>query len=113
MLIGGTGTHLGIVYPETSYYEVEATVFLMEAGHPYLVQTGTGVFVAANGDKFEAMWWAKISLPDRNWVGEFEIIPGSGTGKFEGVSGLLQAVGQANPVEHKNCWTTEGYLEFE
>jgi len=113
MLIGGTGTHLGIVYPETSYYEVESTVFVMEAGHPFFLQSGTGKFVAANGDKFEVTWWAKISLPDRNWVGEFEIIPGSGTGKFEGVSGLLPAVGQANPAEHKNCWTTEGYLEFE
>ena len=113
MLIGGNGTHLGIVYPETSYYEVDSTVFVMEDGHPFFLQSGTGKFVAANGDKFEVTWWAKISLPDRNWVGEFEIIPGSGTGKFEGVSGLLPAVGQANPAEHKNCWTTEGYLEFE
>lgn len=112
MLISGTGTHLGRVYPETSYYEVGSTVFLVESSHPYLNQSGTGKMVAANGDSFEVTWWAKISLPDRNWVGEFEVITGSGTGKFEGMSGVFESVGQANMEEHLNCWTSEGYMQY-
>ena len=112
MIISGTGTHLGRVDPEASYYEVEATVFLLETGHPYLVQSGTGKMTAANGDSFEFTWEAKISLPDRNWVGEFDIIPGTGTGKFLGCSGLFDSFGQANLEEHRNCWTAEGYILY-
>jgi len=97
MIIGGTGSHLGIVTDSgTSYYEVEDSEFMMEAGHPFLKQWGTGILVAANGDSFEWTWWVKSSLPDRNWAGEFEIIPGSGTGKFEGSSGIFEGIGQAN-----------------
>lgn len=113
MIIGGTGSHLGRVWDSgTSYYDVEGNEVLMEGGHPFLRQSGTGILVAANGDSFEWTWWAKISIPDRNWTGEFEIIPGSGTGKFEGSSGKLEAIGQANPAEHINCWTFNGYIEF-
>lgn len=113
MIISGTGSHLGRVMDSgTSYYEVENCAFLPEAGHPFLWQWGTGILVAANGDSFEWTWWAKISLPDRNWVGEFEIIAGSGTGKFEGSSGIFEGIGQANPEEHMNCWTDEGYIVY-
>lgn len=111
-LMRGTGTHLGNLDPEASYYETESTVFFMEAGHPFLVQSGIGEFVGANGDSFGVTWWAKISLPDRNWVGEFVVIPGSGTGKFGGISGILESIGQANPEEHTNCFTSDGYIQY-
>ena len=114
MIISGTGTHLGRVDGSgTSYYEVDNTQFVPENGLPFMMQSGTGKMVAANGDSFEFTWWAKISLLDRKWVGEFEIIPGSGTGKFEGSSGSFESVGQADPVEHINCWFSEGYLIYE
>lgn len=117
MIISGTATHLGNVDSETSYYEVDNTVFgvdMLEDGpHPFLVQSGTGKLTAANGDSFEYTWWAKISLLDRKYAGDFEIIPGSGTGKFTGSSGLLEGVGQADPVEHINCFTLDGYMAYE
>jgi hypothetical protein len=112
MIVSGTGTHLGRINPETSYYTVEAMQFLIEAGHPFLIQSGTAKMTGANGDSFEFTWWAKISLPDRNYTGEFEIIPGTGTGKFLGCSGLFDVVGKADPVEHINCWTCEGYIQY-
>ncbi|HPG34627.1 MAG TPA: hypothetical protein PLM34_12280 [Lentimicrobium sp.] len=114
MIISGNGTHLGRVDGSgTSYYEVEGTEFMVEDSKPLLFQYGTGILVAANGDSFEFTWWVKSYLPEQIWAGEFEITPGSGTGKFQGISGILPSNGQANSVEHINCWTSEGFIEFE
>lgn len=116
LIVSGTATHLGKVDSETSYYVVDNTVFgvdvLDDGPYPYLMQSGTGKFAAANGDSFELTWWAKISLLDRKWVGEMEIIPGSGTGKFTGSSGLFEGVGQGDPVERINRWTLDGYIQY-
>lgn len=116
MIISGNATHLGKVDSETSYYEVDNTVFGVDVfddgPHPYLRQSGTGKMTAANGDSFEFTWWAKISLTDRNWKGDFTLIPGSGKGKFDGSSGSFESIGQADPVEHRNCWTSEGYIQY-
>ena len=114
MVISGTGTHLGSVAGSgTSYYEVDGTDFMVEESKPLLYQYGTGILVGANGDSFEFTWWVKSYLPEQNWEGEFEITPGSGTGKFLGISGVLPSIGQATSVEHINCWTSEGFIEFE
>lgn len=116
MDISGTGSHLGRVRDSgTSYYIVnkDKNAFKLIDGKPFLRQEGDGKLVAANGDSFELTWWADISLLDRSWVGQFEIIPGSGTGKFTGSSGEFDAIGQANEVEKINCWTCEGYLVYE
>lgn len=77
MIISGTCTHPGIIDSETSHYKVEAMQLLIETGHPFLMQPGTAKLTAANGDSFEFTCWAKISLPDRNYVREFEVIPGT------------------------------------
>lgn len=113
MTIGGNGTHLGIVGDSgTSYYHLETFTAFWENGTLFFNQAGYGKLVAANGDSFEFKFWAKIST-DHSWVGEIVLIPGSGTGKFTGCSGVIGCIGQSNPVEKINRWISEGYIQYE
>ena len=108
-IIGGNGTHLGKLNSEKSFYDVATFEFIIEDDNPYLIQTGNGFWVAANGDNINYEWRAKATL-DLHYTGEIEFQ--SGTGKFEGCSGTLYMVGSFDPVTFINCFTAEGYMEF-
>jgi hypothetical protein len=111
MYVTGTCSHMGIVDSEKSYSKVEALTFVMEDGKPFLLETGTGIMTAANGDNYKINWWVKTSLPSWEYIGEVEMF--DGTGKFEGCSGTVDMVGTVDPVNHTNCWTGTGWMEFE
>lgn len=110
MIISGTGTHLGRLDAEKSFYEIQTFELIYEDDTPFFYQTGTGLMVAANGDSQSYTWWAKASLPNLDYVGKIEI--NGGTGKFEGCTGTVDMIGKIDQVSMTNCWTAEGTLEF-
>ncbi|MFY9151256.1 MAG: hypothetical protein WAO52_04510 [Prolixibacteraceae bacterium] len=111
MFVSGTATHMGNVIPEESYSEVATLVLIKEDGTFYLKQTGTGKMTAANGDSYPITWWAKTSLADWTYIGEVTMY--SGTGKFNGASGVVTMIGAVDPVAGTNCWEAEGFLLFD
>lgn len=114
LIVSGTGTHLGRINAEKSFYEFESLKFFLdENGYPFLLNTGAGIIVAANGDSFEFTFSIKQDVIDRSWSGTNEIIPGSGTGKFEGCSGTIEAVG-GHHEDGIGMWCiAQGYLVYE
>lgn len=111
MFVTGHCTHMGNVDSEKSYCKVETLTFLSEGGKPYLLETGTGIMTAANGDNYKINWWVKTSLPSWEYIGEVEMF--EGTGKFEGCSGIVDMTGKVDVVNQTNCWTGTGWMEFE
>jgi hypothetical protein len=111
MIISGTGTHLGRVVSEESFYRIEMFKMIFEAGVPFMYQTGVGHMVAANGDSYDYTWWAKASLPNLDYIGGIEVT--SGTGKFKGCSGSADMTGKIDEVNLTNRWTAEGTMEFK
>lgn len=83
---------------------------IFEEEVPFFYQTGTGHLVAANGDSYDYTRWAKASLPNLEYVGGIEIK--GGTGKFEGVRGSADMVGEIDETNLTNCWTIDGTMEF-
>jgi hypothetical protein len=69
--------------------------------------------VAANGDYYEFTAWVKTSLPSLVFISKTEIIPGSGVGRFEGITGYTNGGGQVDKVNHTNCWVNEGWMIYE
>lgn len=113
MIVSGTGTHLGKINTEKSFYEFEnLKFFLDENGYPFTLNTGAGIIVAANGDSFEFTFKIIQDVIDYSWSGPNEIIPGSGTGKFEGCSGTLEAVGGWQDDVGDWC-IIQGFLVYE
>ncbi len=113
MLISGTGSHIGKVNAEKSFYKFESMEFALENGIPYTNQSGTGLMVGANGDSFEYTWWVKQSLVDGSYFGEMDITHGSGTGKFKGSSGSGDIVGGWNMNKDGVCFKIDGYLVYK
>ncbi len=114
LIVNGTGTHLGRINAEKSFYEFESLKFYLdENGYPFTLNTGAGIIVAANGDSFEFTFRIIQDAIDYSWSGTNEIIPGSGTGKFEGYTGTIEAVGGLHE-DGIGIWSlAQGYLEFE
>ncbi len=113
MIISGTGSHIGRVNAEKSYYKFEKMEFILENGNPFTNQSGIGLMVAANGDSFEYTWWVKQSLLNGDYFGEMEITPGSGTGKFKGSSGSGDIVGGWNQDRTGVWFKIVGYLVYK
>ena len=112
MLLNGTATHMGKINPEKSYYTFDKFVFFMEDGHPFTLNTGTGILVGANGDGIEFTFEIKQSAINFSFTGTNKIIPGTGTGKFEGCTGTVYSVGGLS--EDGTLWSkNEGYLVYE
>ncbi len=111
MYVSGTCSHMGRVNEEKSYCKVETLTFMMEDSKPYLMETGTGIMTAANGDNYKITWWVKTSLISWEYMGEVEMF--DGTGKFEGCSGTTDMVGAVDMVNNTNCWTGTGFMEFD
>lgn len=110
MIVSGTSTHLGKIDSEKSFYVIESFEMILEGEVPFLVQTGSGHLVAANGDSFNYTWWAKASLPTLDYIGGIEIT--SGTGKLEGCSGTADMIGKFDEPNKINYWTLEGTMKF-
>ena len=111
--VEGIVTHLGRVDSEKSFTQNKTMEFIIENGAPYLVQTGVGRMVAANGDYYEFTAWVKTSLPSLVFISKTEIIPGSGVGRFKGITGYTNGGGQVDKVNHTNCWVNEGWMIYE
>ena len=111
--LNGIVTHVGIVDSEKSYSEITSMQFIMEEGKPFLLQAGTGIIVAKNGDSYRFNGLTKVSLPDLSFTSTTEIIPGSGTGRFEGISGYTSGGGQVDVVNNTTCWVNEGWMIYE
>jgi hypothetical protein len=113
MIVSGTGSHLGRINAEKSYYEFKTMVFFFENDNLFSHQTGIGKLVAANGDALEFTWWTTQSQTDGSCIGGAEIIPGQSTGKFEGGTGTFDTVG-GWPEEGTGIWLKgQGYMVFE
>lgn len=115
MFVSGNATLMGQVITEKSICEVTEFTFLLETDEqnnavPFLMQKGTGVMTAANGDNYQIHWWVKTSLPSWNYIGEVEIH--DGTGKFEGATGTVSMIGKIDLATHTNCWTADGQIVF-
>jgi len=115
MFVSGQATHMGNVITEKSICVVNELKFLVEPdadGNPhfFLKQIGTGVMTAANGDNYPITWWGKTSLADWTYIGEVTMY--SGTGKFEGASGVVTMIGAVDRVAGTNCWKADGYMQF-
>jgi hypothetical protein len=109
--VGGTGTRLGKINPEESFYQ-----FLTngegedEHGVPCYHLTGFGKMVGANGDGMEFTFKSRQYL-DGSFIGVAEITPESGTGKFKGSTGSIDNFG-ATTMD--GIWFKAiGYLEFK
>ena len=113
LLCSGTGTHIGKINPEKSFYTHEKIVFFMEKGQPFTLNTGTGIIVGANGDGIEFTFESKQSVIDGSFAGTNTIIPGTGTGKFKGATGTLNVVGGWHE-DGIGLWIkNEGYVVYE
>lgn len=115
MFVSGNATHMGEVITEKSICEVTEFTFLMGTDGdgnpaPFLMQKGTGVMTAANGDYYQINWWVKTSLPGWTYIGEVEMY--GGTGKFEGMTGTVTMIGAVDKVAGTNCWTADGFMKF-
>ena len=113
LIVGGNGTRLGKINPEGSYYVFDSMKFEMIDEKPFIRLEGGGKITGANGDSIEFDFWSlQSALPgDRPFTGEVEIIPGSGTGKFEGATGVLKSHGATTP---DGIWfKVDGHLTFE
>jgi len=86
---------------------------ILENGIQFTKQTGNGVMVAANGNSFEFAWWVKQSLLNGSYFGKMTITPGSGTGKFQGSSGLSDIVGGYHKDGIGVWFKTNGYLVYK
>jgi hypothetical protein len=115
IIITGTGTHLGKINSDKSYYEFESIVYFTDDdGIPYTMNSGKGKVVAANGDSFEITFQVK-NLFDENasYTGNACIIPGSGTGKFEDCTGTFGTVGASDYAKGGTWFKLDGYLVYE
>jgi hypothetical protein len=113
LIISGTGTHLGKIEAEKSFYVIKnGEFFINDDGIPSVRNSGDGKVVGANGDGFEFTWWIKESLVDYTFFGEMEITPGTGTGKFEGCSGSCDIVGM-EPAVGLILFNLDGYLVYK
>ncbi len=114
LLIGGTGTHLGKIEADKSYYDFYAQEYIEIDGLPFVDLTGIGKLVGANGDSFDFTFTTRQSLTDYTLISTSVITQGSGTGKFKGSSGSFNTVGKPDVSgEHLYVFTIEGYLEYE
>lgn len=113
LIVGGTGTHLGKIDAEKSFYKFEKIEFILEDGTPSTKQSGIGKMVGANGDGFEFSFWAKQSLLDGSYAGVADVIPATGTGKFEGCTGSFDFWG-GYQLDGNGLWfKSEGKLVYE
>ena len=114
MFVSGTATHMGKVITDQSVCETKTLNLVVEGEYPdfkyFLIQTGDGVMTAANGDNYPITWWVKTSLADWTYIGEVTMY--SGTGKFEGASGVVTMIGTVDRVAGTNCWKADGYIQF-
>lgn len=112
-MIGGTGTHLGEINSEKSYYDFQTQELIEDDGLPYYALAGIGKLVGANGDSFEFTFSTRQYL-DYTLVSKSDIIDGSGTGKFKGCSGSFNTVGGLDVTQvHLFVFTIEGKLVFK
>lgn len=112
--MGGTASHVGNINAEQSFYEFYTIDYIEIDGLPYYDLTGYGKVVAANGDSFEFKFSTKQSLTDYSLVSKSVITPGSGTGKFKGVSGSWTSVGGLDVSnEHLFAFSMDGEIVFE
>jgi hypothetical protein len=114
MLMSGKGSHLGKIDAEKSYGTItEMKVFLDENGNLLSVQSTITFLVAANGDSVALTSKGRQSWVDGSFVSQDEIIPGSGTGRFKGVTGSAVTVG-GWLEDGVGVWSkSEGYLVYE
>jgi hypothetical protein len=114
MIVSGTATHFGKINSEKSYYEFKTMEFYYDENDKLIsYQTGLGILVGANGDSMEFNWWIKQSTETGDYFGENEIIPGSGTGKFEGCSGSASTVGGWHENGLGVWFIVHGFLVYE
>jgi hypothetical protein len=111
LFVGGTGSHVGRINPEESYYLFNRIVLgVDDDGMLCEHLTGLAKLVGANGDGIE-LTFRGIQYPDYRFIGKAEIIPGSGTGKFNGSTGSIDICGGLNGNE---IWLKlQGNLVYE
>jgi hypothetical protein len=114
-ILTGTGTHLGIIDAEKSFLLLESIIFCMDDdGLQYTINSGKGKIVAANGDSFEFTFRVKQLFDETaSSTSKNDIIPGSGTGKFEGCSGSIDSVGAIDFAKGGYRFKVDGYLVYE
>ena len=113
LIVSGTGTHFGKIDAKKSFYEFDRMEFTVENGIPFLINTGTGVLVGANGDGLKYAFRVQHSLLDGSSEGVAQIIPGSGIGKFEGCSGTIDIVGGWHQSGVGSWLKLQGYLVYK
>ncbi len=125
-LISGHATHMGEVITEKSY-GIKTSCIYKDFGTPNplddeLWMESYGRITAANGDSYafihpaESPLKIKLNLfysniPILPFTGE--VIMSDGTGKFEGVSGLVIMEGQTDLQAQTTCWTAEGTMTYK
>jgi hypothetical protein len=114
-ILTGTGTHLGKIDAEKSFLLLESIVFFIDDdGLPYTLNSGKGKLVAANGDSFELTFQVKQGYDEfATGIAQNDIIPGSGTGKFEGCSGSIESIGVIDYEKGAYRIKADGYLVYE
>jgi hypothetical protein len=98
------------------YYEYESLVYFIDEEDrlPYPLNSGIGKVVAANGISFEITFQIKQSYDEtESYTGKTYIIPGSGTGKFEGCSGSFDCVGAVDYTKGGTWFKLDGYLVYD
>jgi len=112
LIVGGTASHAGRINAEKSFYEFDRMEFVVENGDPLFKNTGIGILIGANGDGLEYTFLVK-QLLDGSCTGVAEIIPGKGTGKFEGCTGTIDILGGWSENDNNLWFKIQGYLVYE
>ncbi len=113
--VSGNSSHIGKLNPETNYYVFESITFLIgDDGLPYTLNTGHGKLVAPNGDEMEFTFEVMQSFDETSsYTGKTYIVPGSGTGRFEGCNGTFDEVGAVDYAKGGTWFKMDGYLVYE
>jgi len=110
MKLSGKASHMGILNPEKSYYEIKEYKItgFNEEGDLLTFQSGTGILVGANGDSYLFTWEAESPQSGIYYTGSGEST--GGTGKFEGCTGKFDMVGKWDLETLTNQGTVKGFI---
>jgi len=100
--LSGNATHMGLIKPNESQMIITGATF--ESGTSIITWNGTGKVTGANGDYY--LYNTEVyQNPDNSFTGIVNMF--DGTGKFEGMTGSVQMVGQGT------CWEASGTMVYD
>lgn len=97
-MVSGNATLAGKVNPEESFYQFTHMEIVEIDGQLFLQLEGWAEIVGANGHGLKAtlLSYQTLGFP-ATFQGKLFVIPGTGTGQFQGCSGTIDSSGEVGP----------------